>query len=620
MREQGRQLLLGYLTAIAAPAAAALAHRFVLTDILGADAPFALFVLAVVAAAGLGRLKAGLLATVLGAGAGSYFFIARNGWHLSTPGGRIQIVLFLLTGAAISWFAERMQRSRDRAARQRESLRITLASMGDAVIATDADGRVTSLNSVAAALTGWGLNEAAGRPLEEVFRIVNEQTRRPVDNPVKRVLAEGRIVGLANHTLLIAKDGTERPIDDSAAPIQDADGMICGVVLSFRDISERKKLLLQLQEADRRKDEFLATLAHELRNPLAAIRNALQILRLAADNKAAVEQARPVMERQVQQMVRLIDDLLDVSRIALQKLQLRKERVELAQVVRHAVESAHLRIETAGHELTVALPNEPIPVNADEARLTQVFSNLLDNAAKYTERGGRIDLTIQREGSEAIVRVRDTGIGIAAAHLPHIFEMFAQLDPLLERAQGGLGIGLTLVKRLVEMHGGTVEARSEGRNQGSEFSVRLPVDAGVPVPRQPASVARDYKAAIRPCKVLIVDDREDTAASMRTILHMLGYEARIAHDGIEAVESAESFLPNVIFLDLSLPKLNGYEAAQRIRQQRWGQTMKLVAMTGWAQEEDKQRSTEAGFDHYLIKPVEPAEVEELLRKLCPSPA
>jgi PAS domain S-box-containing protein len=619
MRGQGRQHALGYLTAVAATAAVVLARRLFLADVLGADVPLVLFFIAVAAAAWLGGLKAGLLATALSAWAGTYFFIARDGWHISAVGDRIRIVIYLLSGAVISWLIEVMHRRQSRAEQQRESLRITLASMGDAVIATDAEGRVTSLNSTAAALTGWTQDEAAGRPLEEVFRIVNEQTRQAVTNPVKRVLAEGRIVGLANHTLLIARDGTERPIDDSAAPIRDAEGIVRGVVLIFRDISELKKLHQQLQEADRRKDEFLATLAHELRNPLAPLRNALQIMRLAGDNKRAVEQALPVMERQLEQMVRLIDDLLDVSRIARNKLQLRKMRVELAEVVRHAVETARPLIESAGHELTLAQPAEPIYVDADAARLAQVFANLLNNAAKYTEREGRIWLTVQRESHDAVVTVKDTGIGIAADHLPHIFEMFAQVDHSLERSQGGLGIGLTLVKRLTEMHGGTVEAHSEGRHKGSEFIVRLPVDIAASGQPQPSSVECECKAA-NPCKVLIVDDNEDAASSMRTILLMMGHDARIAHDGLQAVEMASSFLPDVVLLDISLPKLSGYEVVQRIRQQPWGKDMKLVAVTGWGQEEDKRRSKEVGFDYHVIKPVEPADVEELLRKLCPAPA
>jgi PAS domain S-box-containing protein len=617
LRGQGRQTGLGYLAAFVATALVLLVRRFVLGDIFGPDAPLYLFLFAVVASAWFGGLKAGLLATVLSALAGTYILIVRDGWLITDTGDRLRLIVFLLSGATISWFAESMHRSRERAHRQRESLRITLDSIGDAVIATDAEGRITSMNPVAAALTGWTQAEAVGRPLQEVFHIVNESSRQRATDPVKRALAEGRIVGLANHTLLIAQDGTERPIDDNASPIKDAEGTIQGVVLIFRDITERKRLYQQLQEADRRKDEFLAILAHELRNPLAPIRNALQIMRLAGDNRTAVENASVVMERQLQQMVRLIDDLMDVTRIARNKMKLRLERVELGTVMRNAVEISRPLIEAAGHELTVMLPDDPIYVDADAARLAQVFSNLLNNAAKYTERRGRITLRLEREGNHAIVRVKDTGVGISAEHLPNIFEMFSQIERSLERSQGGLGIGLSLAKRLTEMHGGTIEARSEGPNNGSEFIVRLPA-IGDP-PTQPQTTAEEEgKPAPQPCRVLIVDDNEDTVTSLSIMLRILGHEVHSARDGLQALETANSFRPDVVLLDIALPKLNGYEVARRIRQESWGKNMKLVALTGWGQEEDKRRSIEAGFDHHLTKPMEPTALEVLLKELCPN--
>ncbi len=427
-------------------------------------------------------------------------------------------------------------------------------------------------------------------------------------------------------TTRVRKDGQRFDVSLSISPIKDDGGRVIGASAIARDITERKRLYQQLLEADRRKDEFLATLAHELRNPLAPIRNALQILRLASDNKATVEQVRTIMERQLQQMVRLIDDLMDVSRITRRKLQLRKERVDLATVVRNAVETSRPLIETAGHELTVTLLMESIHVEADEARLAQILSNLLNNAAKYTERGGHIWLTVEAESEggqpsrEVLIRVKDTGIGIPADQLPHIFEMFRQVDYSLERSQGGLGIGLTLVKWLTEMHGGTVEVHSDGPNKGSEFIVRLPIVTEQPTQQPSSSGDGECKVAAGPCKVLIVEDSEDTATSMRTILLMMGHDVRIAHDGIQAVEAAGSYLPDVVLLDLSLPKLSGYEVARQIRQQMWGKNMKLVALTGWGQEEDKRRSQQAGFDQHVTKPLEPAALEELLRKLCPPSA
>jgi PAS domain S-box-containing protein len=373
---------------------------------------------------------------------------------------------------------------------------------------------------------------------------------------------------------------------------------------------ERLRLVRQLQEQDRRKDEFLATLAHELRNPLAPIRNGLQLLRLAGGNPATLNQARPMMERQVQQMVRLVDDLLDVSRINRNKLELRKEWVELAGVVRSAVETSRPLIEAAAHELTVSLPREPVLLDADPVRLAQAFSNLLNNAAKYSERGGHIWLTAEHLGSEIMVRVRDTGIGVPADKLPHIFEMFVQVDRSLERSQGGLGIGLTLVQRLVQMHGGSVEARSDGPGKGSEFVVRLPV-VSVPKPQDSQGSGEAAGQQVRH-RILVVDDNRDSADSLAMMLKLLGHEVATAHDGLQAVEMVGAFQPNVALLDLGMPKLNGYDAARRIRD-KWGKNdLVLIALTGWGQEEDRRRTREAGFNHHLVKPVDLDALQKLI--------
>jgi PAS domain S-box-containing protein len=359
---------------------------------------------------------------------------------------------------------------------QREWLRTTLGCIGDAVIATDNEGRVTFLNAVAVALTGWTEDEARGEPLQGVFPIVNEQSRQPVENPALRAIREGTIVGLANHTVLIARDGRQVPIDDSAAPIRDEGGRVSGAVLVFRDISERKGVLEALRESDRRKDEFLATLAHELRNPLAPLRNGLQVMRLT-EEPALREQSLEMMERQLAQLVRLVDDLLDVGRITKGKIELRRERVDVADVIENALETCRPVIEASRHELIVARPPRPIPLLGDRTRLAQVVANLLNNAAKYTPAHGRIWLSGEQDDRQAVFRVRDNGVGIPGDMLPSIFDMFTQVDGSLERAQGGLGIGLTLVRRLVELHGGTVEARSDGPGRGSEFVVRLPMAA-----------------------------------------------------------------------------------------------------------------------------------------------
>jgi PAS domain S-box-containing protein len=378
---------------------------------------------------------------------------------------------------------------------------------------------------------------------------------------------------------------------------------------------ERVRLIQQLRDSDRRKDEFLAVLAHELRNPLAPIRNSLQLLRMGNGNGEIIEQARSVMERQLEHMVHLIDDLLDVSRITRGKIQLRKERVELAAAVQSALEAARPLIEASNHELTVRLPPEPTYLDADPTRLAQVFSNLLTNAAKYTERAGRIWLTVERQSGDAVVSVRDTGIGIAAEYLPRVFQMFSQVAPALERSQGGLGIGLSLVKGLVEMHGGTVEAHSDGPGKGSQFVVRLPVvDL---LTHRSIDPERDAAASARcsPSRILVVDDNRDSVDSLATVLQLQGHDIQTARDGVEAVQAAAAFRPNLVLLDIGLPKMNGYEAAQRIRQHDWGKTMVLIAMTGWGQDEDKRRALQAGFDHHMTKPVDPVALEKLMAVL-----
>lgn len=378
-------------------------------------------------------------------------------------------------------------------------------------------------------------------------------------------------------------------------------------------VLQHKRAEAALQEADRRKDEFLAILAHELRNPLAPLRNALSLMKLVGNDPQALEQTRGIMERQLRQMVRLIDDLMDVSRISRGKIELRKERLELAAVIKDALETTRPLIEESGHELALTYPPEPLFLHADPTRLAQVFSNLLNNAAKYTGRGGHIRLTVEREENDVLVKVRDTGIGIPADMIHRIFEMFTQVDRSLERPLGGLGIGLSLVRSLVELHGGSVEARSDGPGQGSELIVRLPVDP----PARQAQPAREDGDHVAPARhrILVVDDNKDAADSLAMLLALQGSEVRTAYDGLEAVEAAAAFEPDVILSDIGMPRMDGYEAAQQIRQQCRGRKVVLVAMTGWGQEEDRRRSIEAGFDLHLVKPVDLAELERLLGSL-----
>lgn len=379
------------------------------------------------------------------------------------------------------------------------------------------------------------------------------------------------------------------------------------ILLAIEDITERKRAddrlrqyAADLAESDHHKTEFLAMLAHELRNPLAPIRNAVQILQRTSGDEQALDSAA-MIERQVGQLVRLVDDLLDVSRISRGKIELRKAHIELASVVHDAVNAARPQCESLKLRLSVTLPPQGIYLDADPARLVQVLGNLLNNACKFTKEGGHIGLTVHREGEQVVVRVRDSGIGIPTEQLPRIFDMFMQGDTSLERSVSGLGIGLTMVKKLVELHGGAVEVHSAGVDLGSEFIVRLPVlDRPGPSP-EPSG--REPTPAT-PRRILVVDDNDDAAASLAELLELAGNETHVASDGLEAVEAAERLKPDLVLLDIGLPKLNGYEACRRIREQPWGKRMTLVALTGWGQEEDRQRSKEAGFDNHLVKPLD----------------
>ena len=385
--------------------------------------------------------------------------------------------------------------------------------------------------------------------------------------------------------------------------MRDATGEITMWIGSSTEVHEVK-------EADHRKDEFLAILAHELRNPLAPIRNMLEVLKRAEGNGDLVQPALSTMERQLRHMTRLIDDLLDVSRISQGKISLRPETVELAAVIRQVVEATRPANDAAHQELMVTLPSRPVYVRADPARLAQVLGNLLHNASKFSRPGGHISLTAEQRGRDLVVTVKDVGIGISSELLPKIFEMFAQGDQTLERSHSGLGIGLTLVRRLVEMHGGTVQASSEGPGRGSEFVVRLPglIEESVAPPPNPAVDA----PAVAARRILVVDDNHDAAESMSMLLELMGNETRLAFDGMEAVDAAASFRPDVILMDIGLPKLNGYEAAAQIRREPWGKAMILVALTGWGQDEDRRKSVEAGFDVHLVKPVDFATLTKLL--------
>ena len=394
------------------------------------------------------------------------------------------------------------------------------------------------------------------------------------------------------------------------------------VALLFSDITARKqseetlrKLASDLEEADRRKTEFLATLAHELRNPLAPIRSGLSVMRLKGDNPASVARVREMMERQVSHMVHLIDDLLDIARISGGKLELKKERADLRGVLSNAVETSLPLIETGRHELSVDVPEHAVPVEADVTRIAQVVANLLNNAAKYTPNGGRIGLSLRIEGSDALIAVSDNGIGIPQDELSSVFEMFSQVGHHLEPAQGGLGIGLSLVRRLVDMHGGSVAAASGGPHAGSTFTVRLPLaDGAQDTLVQP--VPQSAEGAVGGTRILVVDDNVDAATTLSMILEACGYTTQVAHGGIEALAAAQAFRPQVAFLDIGMPGMDGYETARAMRGLEGLEDVTLVALTGWGADSDRRKSNEAGFDQHLTKPVQLDVVQDLLAKLA----
>lgn len=495
---------------------------------------------------------------------------------------------------------------------QREWFQVTLASIGDSVITTDTQGRVTFLNPVAERMMGWTTAEALGLPLESVFHIVNEQSRQRVENPVGKVLREGSSVGLANHTTLIARDGTEISIEDSAAPIRDLNGIVCGAVMVFHDVTTRRRAELALREADRRKDEFLATLAHELRNPLAPIRQAALISKAPGATEVQKRWSHDIIERQVRNMALLLDDLLDISRVTRGTLTLRIEETDLASMVDAAVEIARPLIDSKRHKLSIEIRNKHQRFNADPLRMAQVLANLLTNAAKYTDPQGHISLNADCESAQVVIRVADNGIGVSPESMPKIFGMFAQVSSSRDKSEGGLGIGLALTRGLIDLHGGSIEGRSAGVGRGSEFTVRFPKKARniqsdpIPAPQPIAVQSR--------LRILLADDNRDAAESLAALLEIDGHQVAVVHDGPAAIEAFAEIRPQWALLDIGMPGLNGYEVAKKIRLSHPDSAAKLVAITGWGQDDDKTRAIEAGFDYHLTKPLELERLTEIIRK------
>ena len=436
----------------------------------------------------------------------------------------------------------------------------------------------------------------------------------------QRVLDEGVEI---NEQMWLDRPGGRIFLDLYWEPVRDAEGRVIGVGSATVDLTRLKLAEDALREADRRKDEFLATLAHELRNPLAPIRSAVEVLKLRGPTDPTLVAARDMIDRQLQHMVRLVDDLLDVGRITRGKLELRCERLELGEVLRSALEVSRPQWERSGLDVTLSLPERAVLLEADPVRLAQVFLNLLDNALKFTPQGGRIRvLAEEEEGGRVAVRVEDTGAGVSPEHLPHVFEMFSQPAPDTTRVgrRGGLGIGLSLARSLVQLHGGDIEARSEGPGRGAAFIVRLPTQAARAAPAPAPDRMPGPKAPTVARRVLVADDNYDNAESLALLLRMSGHCVEVARDGLEALAVAERFRPDAVLLDIGMPELDGRGCCRRLREQPWGRDMLIVALTGWGRDEDRQRSSEAGFDLHLVKPVDVAALRELLAEnRCLSP-
>lgn len=601
------------------------AARAVLDPWLGSEAPFLLFVLAVALAARLGGTAAGLVTTLVSALAADLLFVSPRGALVpDRPELQITALTFVAIGAFVSALGGRVrgalaasQRSAAEQARAAAALRESegrfrqlAEAMPQVVWTADAAGLVDYHNPRWRELTGLELGRGHGAGWREV---VHPDDAQRTAAAWRRSVACGSSYEVVHR--IRAADGTYRWFLSRALPAHDERGRVTRWLGTATDIDDRVRAEEALREADRRKDEFLSMLAHELRNPLAPIRLALDLLE--GDDPDRRRRAREVIARQTEQLTRIVDDLLEVSRITRGKIRLAPREVDLAEVVDRAVESVRHLTAARDQALRVELPSTPLRLRADPVRLGQVLSNLLHNAAKYTPPGGHIDLVAERAGHEALVRIRDDGVGIPRALLDRVFDLFVQADRTLDRSEGGLGIGLTLARRLVEMHGGQIQATSEGPGRGSEFVVRLPLLAAGEAVAEPLAPAAPDAAAPQngARRVLVVDDNADAADLLCDLLRQHGHQVRVARDGLSALAEVGSFHPDVLLLDIGLPGLDGYEVAARVRGQNDRAQPLLVAVTGYGQASDRRRSLEAGFDHHLVKPVDPARLDAILRQV-----
>jgi PAS domain S-box-containing protein len=495
----------------------------------------------------------------------------------------------------------------DELRRSEEKFRLLVGGIRDyAVFMLDPEGRIATWNEGAESIKGYKADEIIGEHFSRFYP--PELIERKV--PQMELEVAARVGRFEDEGWRLRKDGTAFWANVIITALFDSSGQLRGFAKVTRDMSERRRVVA-LEESERRMNEFLAMLGHELRNPLAPIRNALDLMRIRSSGDSTQEWARSVIDRQLTQLTRLVDDLLDVGRISSGKIALHKEPIEINAAVQRAVEASRPLADASGHTLEVRLSPASLAVDGDLTRLSQAVLNLLTNAIKYTPAGGRIEVDVAREGASAVVRVKDTGLGMSSELIPRVFDLFVQGERSLDRSEGGLGIGLTLVKRLVSLHGGTVSARSDGPGCGSEFSISLPALEQSSPPCEPEPAA-PVAPARRGSRVLVVDDNRDSADTLAALLEAWGHEVRTFYDGPSAIAAAAEFQPHVVLLDIGLPKMNGYEVAAQLRQSANRRSLILVAFTGYGQDEDRRRVREAGFDHHLVKPLEPASLEKIL--------
>jgi PAS domain S-box-containing protein len=544
----------------------------------------------------------------------------------------------LILFGSLVLFASSRRHAEKRLREQHELLQVTIESIGDAVIATDIDGRINFINPVAEELTSWTIEEAAGKPLEEIFQIVNEETHQPVESPFTAIKRDGVVVvvGLANHTTLITKDKREIPIEDSGAPIKDEDGNVIGAILVFHDITERRaaerereQLLKneqiargEAESANRLKDEFLATVSHELRTPLNAILGWASMLNRGTMTEENVRNALHIIERNAKAQADIISDILDVSRIITGKLQIESQPIELAPIVRAAVETLHPAAEAKGIDLSISLDETEGFVIGDSDRLLQIIWNLISNAIKFTPNNGEIEIRLETVNSHVELKVSDNGIGISTEFLPFVFERFRQADASTTRSDSGLGLGLAIVRHLVELHGGTVRAHSKGEEQGALFTVRLPLASVSEAESETLPIARTEEIPpgnpdLSGLRVLVVDDDADTLEIVNLMLSQYGAEVRTSDSSAGAFETLLEWKPSVIVSDIGMPLEDGYTFIGRIRDlsPEQGGNIPAAALTAYVSERDKLQALAAGFQSHIPKPVEPVYLAETIAAL-----